>query len=165
VDFDDVELDDADNAEASLEPAPHSTPAEQLDPQEDDLELLDFSVALDSKADDVAVVDFDDLELDDSASPLGIEDFSTDAANLGQELEPQAESKIDNDLELLTANASAESELPMNSEFDALVAEITPQTDQAGQFAKDDFEEFMPTLTEDDGTTPFNIDFLVEEKY
>ena len=164
VDFDDLELDDAVTTEASVETAPHSEPAQQLEPQEDDLELLDFSVALDSKADDVAVVDFDDLELDDNASPLGIEDFSTDAANLAQELEPQVESNIDNDLELLTANASAEPELPMNSEFDALVAELTPPTEEAGQFAKDDFKEFMPTLTEDDGTTPFNIDFLVEEK-
>ncbi len=165
VDFD--ELDEAASAEPTLETSMETAPQtiEQLEPQADDLEMLDFSVALNSESEEVAIVDFDDLELADDNSPLEIEDFSTDAANLveatdareTQELEPQTENNISSDLELLTANASAEPELPMNSEFDALVAELTPQTEE-------DFEEFMPTLTEDDGTTPFNIDFLVEEK-
>jgi methyl-accepting chemotaxis protein len=98
--------------------------------------------------------------------------------------ETQQSADAPDELQLLIASGAEEPEIPMNSEFDALVAELEEQSrsqDQeidamvletltehtahdGGQFAEDDFEEFISTLSEeDDGGTPFNIDFLVEE--
>jgi len=193
VDFD--ALDDAPAAEPSTELliaeiSPFSETAEQLELTElaeDDPELVDFSLVLEPPA-ETAVVDSDELEaLEKSGAVSETADFAPvpdavsdmdafdsaedDMETQGQGLDSQLNASGEG-LELFTADGLPEPELPMNLEFDALVATLdhhsqpVPQAEEEGrQFAEDDFEEFMPTLAEDDGSTPFKIDFLVEEKY
>jgi len=178
VDFDDLELDDTVVTELS-----EALPVTQISAQQSDLEgQADFPLVPEPESEDASAPELGNWELRDSASPLAMEELSADAPSLveaADAVEKTIASNIGNDWELFTPNSHDEPDLPMNSEFDALVAELLHQPDsntrteeaeameelqEGGEFAKDDFEQFMPTVAEDDGSTPFNIDFLVEDK-
>jgi hypothetical protein len=198
VDLDELELEDSDviTAESGATTATVMELVEQTETSTsavaDDLELADFNLALEPEP-EAEMVDLEELELEDTevmTTEQGealvaehdfdkLEDSPSSVAS-----ETQQSADAPNELQLLIASGAEEPEIPMNSEFDALVAELEEQSrsqDQeidamvletltehtahdGGQFAEDDFEEFISTLSEeDDGGTPFNIDFLVEE--
>ncbi len=174
-----------------------SQPESSTPQSADDDELMDLDLVLEPEPEG-EVLDLDELELDDALmATQGAPEEPSEPITTGQseadtfafasaetvaqpEVQTEAEEPQD-DLLLATSDAS-EPEIPMNSEFEALVAELEEQSppvlelpplgatqssgNDSGQFAEDGFEEFVATLSEeDDGGTPFDIDSLLEEKY